>query len=214
MRKFLLIYSAIITLLLVGGVAWLSHSLSENRRLHKNQEALASEIEHYVTESNEAVATIQSLELRLAEFRTIRARDAERIREMGIALRRVESTSTVSSTTTVTLEAPLRDTTLVRTDLYARIAEKLGEPPLLDRAKAFQWRDNWVTVEGIIRNNEVECKVESVDTLYQVVHRVPHKFLFFRFGTKAIRQEIVSSNPHTRIVYAEYIELPKRRKKR
>ena len=32
-------------------------------------------------------------------------------------------------------------------------------------------------------------------------------FLFFRFGTKGIRQEVWSSNPHTRLVYSEYIEL-------
>ena len=69
-------------------------------------------------------------------------------------------------------------------------------------------------VEGAIRGEEVECKIESVDTLHQIVHRVPHRFWFIRYGTKAIRQEVVSSTPHTRIVYTEYIELPKRRKKR
>ena len=53
------------------------------------------------------------------------------------------------------------------------------------------------------------CRVESVDTLRQVVHRVPRRFLFIRFGTKAVRQEIVSSNPHTRIVYAEYVRFAK-----
>ena len=29
--------------------------------------------------------------------------------------------------------------------------------------------------------------------------------LFFRYGTKAIRQEIVSSNPHTEVVYSEVV---------
>ena len=36
---------------------------------------------------------------------------------------------------------------------------------------------------------------------------VPRRFLFFRWGTKAIRQEIIPANPHTRIVYAEYVQL-------
>ena len=53
------------------------------------------------------------------------------------------------------------------------------------------------------------CRIESVDTLRQIVHRVPRRFLFIRFGTKAVRQEIVSSNPHTRIVYAEYVRFVK-----
>ena len=51
------------------------------------------------------------------------------------------------------------------------------------------------------------CRVRSVDTLHQVVHRIPRRFLFIRWGTKALRQEIVSSNPHTRIVYTEYVRL-------
>lgn len=37
--------------------------------------------------------------------------------------------------------------------------------------------------------------------------RVSQRFLFIRWGTKAIRQEVVSSNPHTRIVYTDYIKL-------
>ena len=51
--------------------------------------------------------------------------------------------------------------------------------------------------------------VQSRDTLVQIVHRVPKRFLFFRFGTKAIRQEVVSMNPHTKVAYADYIELKK-----
>jgi len=35
---------------------------------------------------------------------------------------------------------------------------------------------------------------------------LPRRFLFIRYGTKAIRQEMVSSNPHTQLVYTEYIE--------
>ena len=54
MRKFLLIYSASTTLLLVGGVAWLNHSIDENKRLRRNQEALTSEIEHYKSENGDA----------------------------------------------------------------------------------------------------------------------------------------------------------------
>ena len=51
------------------------------------------------------------------------------------------------------------------------------------------------------------CRIRSVDTLRQAVHRIPRRFLFIRWGTKALRQEIVSTNPHTRIVYAEYVKI-------
>jgi hypothetical protein len=36
---------------------------------------------------------------------------------------------------------------------------------------------------------------------------VPKRFLFFKYGCKGIRQEILSKNPHSRIVYSQYIEI-------
>ena len=62
-----------------------------------------------------------------------------------------------------------------------------------------------------MEGDSVECRVQSIDTIIQIVHRVPRKFLFIRYGTKGIRQEIVSANPHTHIVSARYIEFPRRR---
>ena len=61
--------------------------------------------------------------------------------------------------------------------------------------------------EGRIGRDSAACRIRSVDTLRQAVHRIPRRFLFIRWGTKALRQEIVSTNPHTRIVYAEYVKI-------
>jgi hypothetical protein len=107
------------------------------------------------------------------------------------------------------VQVPLHDT-IVRRD-FAAVCDsgRLAAAVRFDTVRSFRWRDPWVTVEGRIRGDSVACRVESVDTLRQVVHRVPRRFLFIRFGTKAVRQEIVSSNPHTRIVYAEYVRFAK-----
>lgn len=82
------------------------------------------------------------------------------------------------------------------------------------KVQAIRWKDPWINVDGLIMpDKKLDLRIQSVDTLFQVVHRVPKQWLFFRWGTKAIRQEVVSSNPHTKIVYSEYIELKKRKKK-
>ena len=94
----------------------------------------------------------------------------------------------------------------------AALNPKFSGLPKVPEVKVFRWSDRHVSVDGMIRADSVSCHVESIDTLQQVVHRVPRRFLFIRWGTKAIRQEVVSSNPHTNIVYTEYIEL--KRKKR
>ena len=64
-----------------------------------------------------------------------------------------------------------------------------------------------MTVEGLVGRDTAACRVESRDTLVQILHRVPRRFLFIRWGTKAVRQEILSRNPHTKIVYAEYVKI-------
>ncbi len=77
----------------------------------------------------------------------------------------------------------------------------------VDTVRVFRWRDAWVEVEGCVGADSLRCRVTSVDTLRQVVHRIPRRFLFIRWGTKALRQEIRSSNPHSRIVYSEYVRI-------
>ena len=180
MKKYLFLYAVLITALLAYGYTRYRH---ETRRLTQNQDALASGIEHYRTRLGQEAASVQALRLRCAEFERLRAEDAASIRRLGIKLRRLEAAAKTVTATSVDLRAPVRDT-----------------------LKLFRWRDAWVTVEGRIRTDSVACRVQSTDTLRQVVHRVPRRFLFIRWGTKALRQEIVSSNPHTRIVYSDYVK--------
>lgn len=207
MRKILFYYSAVVTLLLVICGAILHHTTGEITRLSNNNEALTSEMKLYKTRHQESAASVAALQLELEEYREKHSRDVKRIRELGVRLRRVESAAKVATESCVELSAPLRDTVFVERGLPERL---LPDMLLSDTASVFRWSDNWVRIEGAIRNGRAECRVESVDTLYQIIHRVPRRFLFFRYGTKAIRQEITSSNPHTRVVYSEYIELPKR----
>ena len=197
MRKILFYYSVVATLLLMACVAILHHNNKEVARLRNNNEALSSETKLYKTRLDDSAASVVALQLRLDEYRKQHAEDLRRIRALNIKLRRVESVATTATESKTKFIAPRVDTVILR-----------------DTLSLFRWSDSWTRVEGTIRNTEVECLVESIDTLHQVIHRVPHRWWFIRYGTKAIRQEITSSNPHTRIVYAEYIELPKRHRHR
>lgn len=197
MKKFFVVVAIVATLAtLVCG--YVIASLREERnRLQANQEALLSDVELYRTRANESAASVDVLQLTLDEFKEHRAADALRIEELGIKLRRAESYAKSATLSAYEERLPLRDTIILR-----------------DTVRIFEGGDAWSTMSGSITKDSITYSLHSVDTLHQVVHRVPRKFLFFRFGTKAIRQEIVSSNPHTELVYSEYVELPKRRKRR
>ena len=184
MKKYLFLYAVAVTALLVCG-----YGRRENRRLTQNQHALAAGIERYRTRLGQEAASVQALRLRCAEFEELRAADAAEIRRLGIKLRRLEAAARTATATKVEIRTPVRDTVVVR------LSDTLV---VRDTLRLFRWRDAWV---------RVLCRVESADTLRQVVHRIPRRFLFIRWGTKALRQEIVPSNPHTRIVYSEYVKI-------
>lgn len=195
MKKYLIVYAVLTTALLVAGYR---RYHAENSRLKQTQAALADQTELFRNRLGEATAQSQALRLRIAEFERLRADDAARIRSLGIRLRRVEAAAKAVAATTAAVRTPLRDTVVVR----------LRDTLLLrDTVRMFRWRDAWISVEGQIADDSVCCRVESVDTLHQIVYRVPRRFLFIRWGTKALRQEISSSNPHTRIVAAEYVKI-------
>lgn len=202
MKKFLIIYSVVATLLLAGGMRILRN---ENNRLKNNQTALAQEVAHYKSALGEEAASAQILRLRCGEYEEMRKSDAERIKSLGIRIRRLESAAKSVAATEVEAAATLHDTVVVRDTV--RLFDTVR---YADTLRRFRWSDPWIEVEGEIDSGDVRCRVRSIDTLHQVVHRVPRRFLFIRYGTKAIRQDILSTNPHTRIAYTEYVEFQRR----
>ncbi len=175
----------------VGVWAW--RMKEDNSRLRSNQHTLIEGVTYYKTRADESAASVQALQLEMQEFRHLHAEDAQRIKELGIRLRRAESYAVTS------METTLRDTLIVRDTVVVR-----------DSVRSFSGTTRWHTIAGILWGDSLAYEVHTVDTLRQVVHRVPRRFLFFRFGTKGIRQEVWSSNPNTTIVYTEYIELKRR----
>ena len=171
---------------------------TENQRLEQNQTALHADITHYRTRLGQEAASVQALRLRCTEFKKIREADAETIRRLGIKIRRLEATAKLVTETKAEIQTPLRDTIVLR----------LRDTTFVqDTVRLFRWHDPWIALEGYINRDSVACAIRSIDTLRQVVHRIPRRFLFIRWGTKALRQEIISSNPHTRIVYATYVKI-------
>ena len=164
MKKYLFLYAVAVTALLVCGYG---RYRRENRRLTQNQHALAAGIERYRTRLGQEAASVQALRLRCAEFEKLRAADAAEIRRLGIKLRRLEAAARTATATKVEIRTPVRDTVVVR------LSDTLV---VRDTLRLFRWRDAWVRVEGAVTADSVLCRVESADTLRQVVHRIPRRF--------------------------------------
>lgn len=202
MNKYLCIACVILAVACASLWGVNSNLRQEKERLTGNQEALMEEVQYYQDEAGRNAASVQRLELSKAELEAYNGELTQRIEDLNIKLKRVQAATTTATQTRVEIKTVIRDS-IIYVD-SSRVAT----------LPAIKWQDPWVKVDGIIMpDSTVDLSIQSVDTLYQVVHRVPKKFWFIRYGTKAIRQEITSSNPHTKIVYSEYIELKGRKKK-
>ena len=193
MRRIALLFvatSILITLLAATLNLW-----QDNRRLHNNQHALQQGITFYRTKANNYAASVEALSLELDEFRHLHASDAKTIRQLKILLRDIESFARSITSTTIRDTLILRDTIIL-------------SQPLLHASTT----DPHNTISATLQSDTLTLSLSSIDTLHQIIHRVPRHFWFIRYGTKAIRQEVWSSNPNTQLIYTEYIELPRRKR--
>lgn len=167
-------------------------------RLRKNQAALVEQL-HRQSDSTKRVNQLSVVRLRLTtgELGELRSDYTERIRQLGLRLGRINAISQTTS-------AMLLDTIA----LAVPAGDSIGAAPLAPLATSrYEWSDGWVSLRADLVGDTLRWHLTSRDTLLQVVHRVPYRWWIFRWGTKAIRQEIRSSNPHTHLVYSEYIEI-------
>lgn len=198
MKKILLYVNVALILTVSVLSCWLNNVREEKKRLADNQEALLSDVDYYKTESGKNAASVLKLELSKSELENHCQDLTKTIDELNIKIGRIQSASTTITKTEVKIQTVVRDSIVYR-DLPVNL-------------KVIKWRDPWVVLNGVLDGESFSANIESIDTLSQVVHRIPKKFLFIKWGTKAIRQEVVSSNPHSKIVYTEYIELKKKKK--
>lgn len=199
MRKYVIIAFAV----LLAAIAFLSHRVrslqTERDRLQNNQTALLEDV------------AVQSLELSKSELQKHCDELVKTVEDLNVKIKRIQSVSTTATKTEVPIKTEVRDSIVYRVPDSLKLLPV--RPTLIDTLKRITFKDPWVELDGTIDKGMFTGRIQTVDTLIQVVHRVPHQWWFFKWGTKAIRQEIRSSSPYTKIVYSEYIELKRKKKK-
>lgn len=183
---------------------------ADRDRLKENQSLLLhnGEVEIKQTNTGSSQASVPALTLRSSEFRQSGDTLLQVAKSAGIKTSRISEAATAATTTHVDFDARVFRT-VVHDTLRDTVLCPASPMPALPPSKQLQlsWNDPWVSLSGTIADSIFHGSLTSTDTLDIIVHRVPKRFLFFRFGCRQVRMDIISRNPHTRLTYARYLQL-------
>lgn len=177
---------------------------SEAERTKENQDVLLhnGKVEIGRTQSGRPRASVSAITLKTSDLkRNPDSLLAVNRKELKIKNSRIMAAATTSTTTKVDVKAAIQ---AVPHDTCSRLSGPYRPP---DVSQTVSWSDPWITLRGEIEGDSMQMHIESRDTLQMIVHRVPKKFLFFRYGTKGVRMEVVGQNPHSQLSYPRIIML-------
>lgn len=170
----------------------------ERDKYQLNTNALLSDVKRMQIDSSTMALDVKTLTLTLSEYDQYRAADLVQIEKMGVRIKDLEAAGKHNITIDAPVQAKIRDSVVIRdtVPIYIRTV-KMNTPHL--------------RLDGIIENNKLNGKIYLPVNLYQAVWlEYKHKFLWWRWGVKAVHQTISSDNPHAQINYSEFIHIQKK----
>lgn len=190
-------YVLLLCVIIVWTFTALFNARKEVERLSQNQDILLhnGNVEIFTADGKSAVSA-PAVTISKSEFKASNEKVKSVAKSAGIKPSRINEFAEATSETNVEVTAPIEhQATMVNNHV--------------DTASCIRYADPWVTLSGCVSDSVFTGVISSMDTLDIIVHRVPKRFLFFRFGCKEVRMDIVSRNPHTRLTHARFYQLVK-----
>ena len=183
------------------------HDLGRESSTSENQDVLLhnGKVEIGLTQSGKPMASVSAMSLKPSSLkRNPDSLLAVTSKDLKIKPRRMVAAIKTSSLATADIHAA------ITTDsIYDKVNKDSNvlqfHHPYPRSPQQVSWSDPWMSLRGTIRGDSFTARIESRDTLQMIIHRVPKRFLFFRYGTKGVRMDVVSQNPHTRLSYPKVI---------
>lgn len=201
MKTKLYIAAAVVLVALValcGGLLRKVKQLETERDRYKgNTTALLSDMKRMQIDSTTYAVDLHTLRLNIDEYKRFRADDAELIKKLNIRIKSLETAARHQLAVDAPIRAEVTDTVVIRDTVPLRIQKIEMNTPHLQ-------------VSGIIENNLLTGRIQLPVTLNQFVwieHK--HRFLWWRWGVKAVHQTITADNPYVQITYSEMIQIQK-----
>lgn len=206
MKKYIIIAAIALAVAAVVTI-WVQRSrinqlTGERDKYRTNTETLLQEVSRYQTKDSLNAAKVGVLELKLSEFEKYRASDAELIKTLQTKNRDLERVTTTQMETINELRATVRDSVVyLPGDTVTTVLR------CVDIVEPYFELHGCATPDGQFTGTHI-----NRDSLL-IVETVQYKrWLGFLWKTKKIKNreiDVISRNPHTKIMGVEYIEIEK-----
>lgn len=206
MKKYLIIAAIALAVAAVVTI-WVQRSrinqlTGERDKYRTNTETLLQDVSRYQTKDSLNAAKVGVLELKLSEFEKYRASDAELIKTLQTKNRELERVTTTQMETINELRATVRDSVVyLLGDTVTTVLR------CVDIVEPYFELHGCATPDGQFTGAHI-----NRDSLL-IVETVQYKrWLGFLWKTKKIKNreiDVISRNPHTKIMGVEYIEIEK-----
>ena len=174
----------------------------ERDKYRTNTETLLQDVSRYQTKDSLNAAKVGVLELKLSEFERYRASDAELIKTLQTKNRELEAVTTAQMETITQLRGNVRDSTVY-----------LPGDTTTTVLKCVDICDPWFSLKGCTApDGTFSGTFVNRDSILIVATVQYKRFLNFLWKTNKVKNreiDIISKNPHTKIMGIEYIELEK-----
>lgn len=173
----------------------ISQITQERNQYRQNTYTLLGDIETLQQDSAIQAYQVDKLTLSLDEYKKYRSEDAQTITDLKLKLKQVSAISKSEISVDVPVSTPVRDTVIIVDSIP-------------HKAQTITYKDDNVTFSGTIWNDSLKANFHLPVTISQVLYKVPkHKFLWWSWGCKAVKQVIITNNPYVQLNYSEYIEI-------
>lgn len=206
MKKYIIIAAIALAVAAVVTI-WVQRSrintlTGERDKYRTNTETLLQEVSRYQTIDSLNAAKVGVLELKLSEFEKYRASDAELIKTLQTKNRELEAVTTAQMETITKLRGTVRDS----------IVYLPGDTTTIV-LKCVDISDPWFSLKGCTTpDGEFTGTFVNRDSILVAATVQYKRFLGFLWKTKKIKNreiDVISRNPHTKIMGVEYIEIEK-----
>lgn len=206
MKNYLIIAAIALAVAAIATI-WVQRSrinelTGERDKYRTNTETLLQDVSRYQTKDSLNAAKVGVLELKLSEFEKYRASDAELIKTLQTKNRELERVTTTQMETINELRATVRDSVVyLLGDTVTTVLR------CVDIVEPYFELHGCATPDGQFTGTHI-----NRDSLL-IVETVQYKrWLGFLWKTKKIKNreiDVISRNPHTKIMGVEYIEIEK-----